>query len=172
MYADIALAHLNATRTTFFLRCHVNSRLCQAAVNGQHNDARDEPAISPLTVSLLQSLTICSRRKHRGVSGKSSSSRSRKGAEDFQVSSHVFPGPKTLCGQHSTKHRATEGGKRSAARCNIVSSSSTALLPPPRRDTLSATSESHIHRGGTDTKRRLNTTEARYRDRITPTEAR
>lgn len=111
MYADIALAHLNATRTTFFLRCHVNSRLCQAAVNGQHNDARDEPAISPLTVSLLQSLTICSRRKHRGVSGKSSSSRSRKGAEDFQVSSHVFPGPKTLCGQHSTKHRATEGGQ-------------------------------------------------------------
>lgn len=131
MFADIALAHLNATSATCFLRGHVNTRLGQAAVNGQHNDARDEPAISPLTVSLLQSLTICNRRKHRRVSGKSSSSRSRKGAEDFQVSSHVFPGPKTLCGDHSTKHRAKEGGKRSAARCNIVTSSSTALLPLP-----------------------------------------
>lgn len=137
MYADIALAHLNATRATcffFFLRGHVNTRPGQAAVNGQHNDARDEPAISPLTVSLLQSLTICSRRKHRRVSGKSSSSRSRKGAEDFQVSSHVFPGPKTLCSERSTKHRAKEGGKRSAARCNIVTSSSTALLPSPAGD--------------------------------------
>lgn len=111
------------------MQCY--TKLGQAAVNGQHSDARGEPVISfPLTVSLLQSLAICSWCEHRGVSRKSSSSRPRKSADDFQVSSHVFPGPKPLCGEHSTKRRAKEGGTRSEARCNILSSSSTALPSP------------------------------------------
>lgn len=58
----------------------------------QHQDAEDDPGYCcPLTVSLLQSLAICSRCEYCGVSGQRSTGRPRKRAEDFQISSHVSP---------------------------------------------------------------------------------
>lgn len=49
--------------------------------------------------------------------------------------------------------KSKEGAKCSRALCNIVQLQHRPPSPP-RRDTLSATSESHRHRGGTDTKKR------------------
>lgn len=43
-----------------------------------------------LTVSLLQSLAICSRRKHCGVSGERGPSGPRHRGEHFQIPSHVW----------------------------------------------------------------------------------
>ena len=103
----------------------------KAEVNSEHNDAEDDTGnLSPLTVSLRHTLDICSRRKHRGVSGESGGG-PRKGAEDFQISSHIFRARITLRFRLG-ETRSKEGAKRCCALSNIVSGCRrTALLPLP-----------------------------------------
>lgn len=74
---------------------------------------------SSLTVSLLQSLAVCSRSNHRGVSGESGAGRPRKRAEDFEISSHVSPALFTVR-LTLNETRSKEGASRYETPSNIV----------------------------------------------------
>lgn len=99
--------------------------------------------VSPLTVSLLESLAICSRCEHCGVSGEGGAGRPRQRAQDFQISSHVFffSRPETLVRSTLDETPSEEGAMCSQSLCDMPEN----LHRPPRRDTPSATSEPHEH---------------------------
>lgn len=90
----------------------------------------------PLTVSLSLAVGGC-RRQHRGVSGEGGGG-PRKGAQDFQISSHGS-GRNHSAGRRSTKLRAKRGP--SAPGLSAIYRAAAPPSFPPRRETLGVTSE-------------------------------